>query len=47
MIAYEKQLRYDVTVAALPHTVVVIWVTITSAPVRFLSGLGQIDAYHH
>ena len=37
-IAYEKQLQYDVTVtvAALPHTVVAIWVPITSAPVHFL-----------
>ena len=26
---------YDLTVAALPCTVVVIWVTITSAPVHF------------
>ena len=31
MIAYEIQLRYDVTVATLPHTAVVFWVTITSA----------------
>ena len=47
MISYDIQLRYDVTVAALPHTVVVIWVTTMSAPVRFLSCLGQIDAYHN
>ena len=32
MIAYEIQLRYDVTVAMSPHTTVVIWVTITSVP---------------
>ena len=48
MIAHEIQLQYDITVAILPDTAIVLWVTIMSTQtVTIVNCLVQINGYHY